>query len=148
MTLLLLAAAGIALWGWRAGHLRAMRFGDVAAGVAALVGISLLRHGTTPVALIALGGAGLWAWARRRRGDPEPVVPVGAAAARALLDVPPHADAAAIRAAHRRLIARVHPDAGGTTELAHRVNEARDILLARLRGGERSDAAAGIPRRS
>ena len=35
-----------------------------------------------------------------------------------------------IRDAHRRLIARVHPDAGGSAELAHRVNAARDTLLA------------------
>ena len=31
-----------------------------------------------------------------------------------------------IRAAHRRLIARVHPDAGGSAGLATRVNAARD----------------------
>ena len=37
-----------------------------------------------------------------------------------------------IRDAHRRLIARVHPDAGGSAELAHRVNAARDTLLAEL----------------
>ena len=35
-----------------------------------------------------------------------------------------------IRDAHRRLIAKVHPDAGGSAELAHRVNAARDALLA------------------
>jgi DnaJ homolog subfamily C member 19 len=31
--------------------------------------------------------------------------------------------------AHRRLIAKVHPDAGGNAELAARVNRARDVLL-------------------
>lgn len=36
-----------------------------------------------------------------------------------------------IRAAHRRLIARVHPDTGGTTSLANQINAARDILLDR-----------------
>jgi DnaJ homolog subfamily C member 19 len=50
-----------------------------------------------------------------------------------LLDVAPDADADAINAAHRRLIAKVHPDAGGTAELAARVNQARDLLLKRLR---------------
>ncbi|AHE56247.1 hypothetical protein [Sphingomonas sanxanigenens] len=49
--------------------------------------------------------------------------------ARRLLDLPAGADAAMIRAAHRRIIARVHPDAGGTEELARRTNLARDLLL-------------------
>ena len=34
-----------------------------------------------------------------------------------------------IRAAHRRLILRVHPDAGGSADLAARINRARDVLL-------------------
>ena len=49
-----------------------------------------------------------------------------------LLDVAPDADAETIVAAHRRLIAKVHPDAGGTPELAARVNRARDALLQRI----------------
>ena len=49
--------------------------------------------------------------------------------ARALLGLEPDADEAAIRAAHRRLIAKTHPDAGGTQALAEKINEARDILL-------------------
>jgi curved DNA-binding protein CbpA len=53
-------------------------------------------------------------------------------AARTLLGVAPDADGEAIRAAHRRLIARVHPDAGGSLALAAQVNAARDTLLAEL----------------
>ncbi|MBN9088826.1 MAG: hypothetical protein J0J01_18120 [Reyranella sp.] len=34
-----------------------------------------------------------------------------------------------IRAAHRRLIVRMHPDAGGTAELAALINRAKDVLL-------------------
>jgi DnaJ homolog subfamily C member 19 len=49
-----------------------------------------------------------------------------------LLEVPVDATADIINAAHRRLIAKVHPDAGGSAELAARVNMARDVLLRRI----------------
>jgi len=55
------------------------------------------------------------------------------AEARQLLGVGEHADQASIRSAHRRLIAKVHPDVGGSAELARRVNAARDILLSEAR---------------
>ena len=51
------------------------------------------------------------------------------AEARAILGVEMGADADAIRAAHRRLVVGVHPDRGGSAELARRVNAARDLLL-------------------
>jgi|GEM_PF-997433 len=54
--------------------------------------------------------------------------------ARKLLGVSANADAETIRAAHRRIIARVHPDAGGTEELARRTNLARDLLLKAVTG--------------
>jgi len=54
-----------------------------------------------------------------------------AAEARAVLGVAPDADSTAVQEAHRRMILRVHPDAGGSDELARRVNRARDILLVR-----------------
>ena len=50
-----------------------------------------------------------------------------------LLGVPAGADAGAIRAAHRRLVADVHPDRGGSDEATRRANAARDLLLERLR---------------
>jgi DnaJ family protein C protein 19 len=53
--------------------------------------------------------------------------------ARALLGVGENASADDIRAAHRRLITKVHPDAGGSAGLATRVNAARDALIAELK---------------
>ena len=52
-----------------------------------------------------------------------------AAEARALLGVGPQANRAEIKSAHRRLIATVHPDKGGTEALAAKINAARDVLL-------------------
>tara|TARA_R110000868_G_scaffold19277_12_gene83028 strand:+ start:6596 stop:7048 length:453 start_codon:yes stop_codon:yes gene_type:complete len=49
--------------------------------------------------------------------------------ARELLGLSANADAEDIRAAHRRLIATVHPDKGGTQALAAKINESRDVLL-------------------
>jgi DnaJ family protein C protein 19 len=53
--------------------------------------------------------------------------------ARALLGLGADAGPEEIREAHRRLIAKVHPDAGGSAELATRVNAARDALIAELK---------------
>ena len=55
------------------------------------------------------------------------------AEARELLNIHVGATADEIRAAHRRMMARVHPDAGGSAGLATRVNAARDTLLAELK---------------
>lgn len=54
------------------------------------------------------------------------------AQARALLGVDRSASRTAIVEAHRRLLARVHPDRGGTSEQVHAANAARDLLLSRL----------------
>ena len=52
--------------------------------------------------------------------------------ARSLLGVGEQASLGDVREAHRRLIAKVHPDAGGSAELATRVNAARDALVSHL----------------
>ncbi len=47
----------------------------------------------------------------------------------AVLGLAEGATADEIRAAHRRLIQRMHPDVGGTVDLAARINRAKDVLL-------------------
>lgn len=48
-----------------------------------------------------------------------------------ILGLQPGASEEAIREAHRGLMKRIHPDAGGTSGLAARVNQAKDVLLKR-----------------
>lgn len=79
------------------------------------------------MAAMLIGLAVLW-WQNRKRA----VAKMSPGEARALLGVAMDARSEDIQEAHRRLIARVHPDAGGSAELAARVNNARDVLLAHV----------------
>jgi len=75
--------------------------------------------------LALAAGAYFWWLGRGQR--------MSAREARSLLGLDARADENEVREAHRRIIQRVHPDAGGSSELATRVNAARDLLLAELR---------------
>lgn len=79
---------------------------------------------------------GLWPWqlwAASERSQQE-------ARARALLGVDRTATREEIGDAHRRLIARVHPDRGGSNEAVHQANAARDLLLARIERSKTGNA--------
>lgn len=56
--------------------------------------------------------------------------------ARKLLGVSAVASREEILAAHKRLVAMVHPDRGGSNSQVHEANAARDILLGELPGGQ------------
>ncbi len=78
----------------------------------------------------ALAGAGLWLTVASRQRTVAPRTgAMTSAEARALLGVPADASRQDINAAWKRLMARAHPDQGGTDGLASRLNAARDRLL-------------------
>ncbi len=80
---------------------------------------------------VAYLGWRLWKGPARRRPARRFAPLLDEAEARAVLGVDADAGEAEIRAAHRRLVAAVHPDRGGSAELAREINVARDTLLRR-----------------
>jgi DnaJ homolog subfamily C member 19 len=125
---ILLAAGGL-IWAWASGRLKGFTYEDGIAAAVFLLGVRFFTTGRLVGGAALMAGALLWA-AYRRAGRAAPAMPVEEA--RRLLGVGESATLQEIREAHRRLIARVHPDTGGSVELAHRVNVARDTLVAEM----------------
>lgn len=72
---------------------------------------------------------GKWPWAYLTA---KPTSGLAVFEARKLLGVREGASREEVVDAHRRLIATVHPDRGGSNEAVHAANAARDRLLAEL----------------
>lgn len=140
--ILLLAALGL-YFAYKGGHLRKLPWEDVLSIVWGLVGLRVMATGQMLIGglIVATSGVALW----RRRGSqraapkveptkpsPPPSGQLSPSDARDILNIPESAGRAEIIAAHRALIAKLHPDRGGSSTLAAQVNEARDILLAQI----------------
>ena len=103
--------------------------GRIGLAFLAATGAWALLTGTTPA----------WLGAPRNPGDPGssrnvPPARRGAmsrAEALSVLGLQEGVSDEQIRAAHRRLILQIHPDKGGTSYLAAKINEAKDVLLRR-----------------
>lgn len=102
----------------------------------ALFALALALAGRFGLALGPAAGA-VWAWNRGRvsssggRENPPTasVSKMDRDEALAILGLKSGADEAAIRAAHRQLIKKVHPDQGGNAHLAAKINAAKELLL-------------------
>ena len=117
--------------------------GVAALGIAISVGARGHYEVAIPLGLAALGLLG-WMpfdlrtlpWLRgcepklEQESRPEPNVGrMSVTEAYEVLGLPAGASEADISSAHRSLMKRLHPDQGGSTYLAARVNQAKDVLL-------------------
>jgi DnaJ-domain-containing protein 1 len=139
MSLIWLVLAGIVVWAL-------VRLGRQTEGprrgqwrvAATLIAAALLGGGALALSRgawitgVGLCAAALWlTLASRIRSVPPRGEGLSDAEARSILGVSADATAQDITAAWRRLMARAHPDQGGTEGLAAKLNAAKDRLLKR-----------------
>lgn len=98
------------------------------------LGMIFALKGLLIVALPMLGvGAGLLGWQQfgfNQSGKPQPAASsMDKVEALAVLGLNGSASTDDIRAAHKKLLRAIHPDAGGSTYLSAKINAARDLLL-------------------
>jgi hypothetical protein len=98
----------------------------LAAAAAFAVALRGLWPAALVLAIVSLVMGGAWA---RRRNRPATTQEMAVREARDVLGVPEGASRDEIDAAWRRLMLRAHPDHGGTSGLAARINAARARLL-------------------
>ncbi|MCP4789538.1 MAG: hypothetical protein GY881_04800 [Gammaproteobacteria bacterium] len=115
--------------------------------VVLIIAAALAMRGLWPIAMSLLGGLvvygrpvlqafGLWRQLQAMQKD-KPTTqatsgPMDVATARQILELAAGANKADILAAHKSMMAKNHPDKGGSTYLASQINQAKDLLLAEL----------------
>lgn len=133
--IIIIAVAGWLLW---TGRLQRMTAKDGMALGIAIVGAVMAAKGKPLLGALPLIASTAFFFWRSTSGKPgrkpsgkkaTAIEPGDVVHARALLGLPADSDEQMIRNAHRRLIASVHPDRGGTEALAAQINAARDLLL-------------------
>lgn len=115
-------------------------FAKVLAVVLGVMAFFILVKGNIPVAVVLATGAvlswqgSLWSYLRSKVGDPKASQKTAVEAmtrkeALEILELSGHPAIEEIKAAHHRLMKKIHPDQGGSGYFAAKLNQAKDLLL-------------------